>query len=116
MIPYPNALIYMPYPKVNCLKTIPFTAVHTGDTPLPRDSQVAQARTPVNVQNNNFCILQMSKDLNLNIGYPRLSCVFLLSCFSVWFLCRFMALGFIGTGLLLKLVTIISFINLSFSV
>ena len=25
----PNALIYMPYPRVNCLKTIPFTAAHT---------------------------------------------------------------------------------------
>ena len=25
----PNALIYIPYPKVNCLKTIPFTAAHT---------------------------------------------------------------------------------------
>ena len=33
MIPYtildPNALIYIPYPRVNCLKTIPFTAAHT---------------------------------------------------------------------------------------
>ena len=25
----PNALIYIPYPRVNCLKTIPFTAAHT---------------------------------------------------------------------------------------
>ena len=25
----PNVLIYIPYPKVNCLKTIPFTAAHT---------------------------------------------------------------------------------------
>ena len=25
----PNALIYTPYPRVNCLKTIPFTAAHT---------------------------------------------------------------------------------------
>ena len=31
MIPYsrPKALIYIPYPNVNCLKTIPFTAAHT---------------------------------------------------------------------------------------
>ena len=31
MIPIlePNALIYIPYPRVNCLKTIPFTAAHT---------------------------------------------------------------------------------------
>ena len=31
MIPIlePNALIYIPYPKVNCLKTIPVTAAHT---------------------------------------------------------------------------------------
>ena len=26
----PNALIYIPYPRVNCLKTIPFTAAHTS--------------------------------------------------------------------------------------
>ena len=25
----PNALIYIPYARVNCLKTIPFTAAHT---------------------------------------------------------------------------------------
>ena len=25
----PNALIYIPYPRVNCLKTIPFTAANT---------------------------------------------------------------------------------------
>ena len=25
----PNTLIYIPYPRVNCLKTIPFTAAHT---------------------------------------------------------------------------------------
>ena len=25
----PNSLIYIPYPRVNCLKTIPFTVVHT---------------------------------------------------------------------------------------
>ena len=25
----PNALIYIPYLRVNCLKTIPFTATHT---------------------------------------------------------------------------------------
>ena len=25
----PNALIYIPYPRVNCLKAIPFTAAHT---------------------------------------------------------------------------------------
>ena len=25
----PNAVIYIPYPRVNCLKTIPFTAAHT---------------------------------------------------------------------------------------
>ena len=25
----PNALIYIPYPRVNCLNTIPFTAAHT---------------------------------------------------------------------------------------
>ena len=25
----PNSLIYIPYPRVNCLKTIPFTAAHT---------------------------------------------------------------------------------------
>ena len=58
MIPIldPNVLIYIPYPRVNCLKTIPFTAAHTyishiglyktpnkalsclyGSTPLPRD-------------------------------------------------------------------------------
>ena len=24
----PNSLIYIPYPRVNCLKTIPFTAAH----------------------------------------------------------------------------------------
>ena len=31
MIPYsrPNVLIYIPYPRVNCLKTIPLTAAHT---------------------------------------------------------------------------------------
>ena len=31
MIPYsrPIVLIYIPYPRVNCLKTIPFTAAHT---------------------------------------------------------------------------------------
>ena len=31
MIPIlePNALIYIPYPRVNCLKTISFTAAHT---------------------------------------------------------------------------------------
>ena len=31
MIPYSrlNALIYIPYPRVNCLKTTPFTAAHT---------------------------------------------------------------------------------------
>ena len=31
MIPIlePNVLIYIPYPRVNCLKTIPFTAAHT---------------------------------------------------------------------------------------
>ena len=31
MIPYsrPKRLIYIPYPRVNCLKTIPFTAAHT---------------------------------------------------------------------------------------
>ena len=30
-MPYsrPNVLIYIPYPRVNCLKTIPFTAAHT---------------------------------------------------------------------------------------
>ena len=43
MIPYsrPNSLIYIPYPRVNWLKTIPFTAAHTyiaiyGSTPSPR--------------------------------------------------------------------------------
>ena len=25
----PNALIYIPYARVNCLKTIPFKAAHT---------------------------------------------------------------------------------------
>ena len=25
----PNALIYIPHPRVNCLKTIPFKAAHT---------------------------------------------------------------------------------------
>ena len=25
----PNTLIYIPYPRVNCLKTVPFTAAHT---------------------------------------------------------------------------------------
>ena len=25
----PNALIYIPYARVNCVKTIPFTAAHT---------------------------------------------------------------------------------------
>ena len=25
----PNVLIYIPYPRVNCLKTIPFTVAHT---------------------------------------------------------------------------------------
>ena len=25
----PNSLIYIPYPPVKCLKTIPFTAAHT---------------------------------------------------------------------------------------
>ena len=31
MIPYSrlNALIYIPYPRVNCLKTTPFTVAHT---------------------------------------------------------------------------------------
>ena len=31
MIPYfrPKPLIYIPYARVNCLKTIPFTAAHT---------------------------------------------------------------------------------------
>ena len=38
----PNSLIYIPYPRVNCLKTIPFTAAHTYIAhiwqypPLPR--------------------------------------------------------------------------------
>ena len=27
-IPDPNAMIYIPYPRVNCLKTIPLTAAH----------------------------------------------------------------------------------------
>ena len=25
----PNSLIFIPYPRVNCLETIPFTAAHT---------------------------------------------------------------------------------------
>ena len=34
----PNSLIYIPYPRMNCLKTIPFKAAHTkypmhGTTP-----------------------------------------------------------------------------------
>ena len=44
MIPIldPNSLIYIPYPRVNCLKTIPFTATHTyiahiWQYPPPRD-------------------------------------------------------------------------------
>ena len=29
MMPYSRPKIYIPYPRVNCLKTIPFTAAHT---------------------------------------------------------------------------------------
>ena len=40
----PNALIYIPYPRVNCLKTLPFTAAHTyiahiGQYPPPPTGQ-----------------------------------------------------------------------------
>ena len=36
MIPYsrPNALIYIPYPRVHCLKIIPLTAAHTYIAPI----------------------------------------------------------------------------------
>ena len=47
----PNVLIYIPYPRVNCLKTIPFTAAHTYiahiwqyPPPLPRGYEVPKLR------------------------------------------------------------------------
>ena len=55
----PNALIYKPYARVNCLKTIPFTAAHTyivhiWQNPTPSGSNmpiqpVSTSKEPINL-------------------------------------------------------------------
>ena len=63
MIPYSrlNALIYIPYPRVNCLKTTPFTAAHTyiahtwHPPPPPQGRALLKPRTaPHTISDGNF--------------------------------------------------------------
>ena len=73
----PNALIYIPYPRVNCLKTVPFTAAHTyiatyGSTPSPPGGKT---HTQTSVQsfgqgNKKIWIPSKQKYLEFDIKEP----------------------------------------------
>ena len=61
----PNVLIYIPYPRVNCLKTIPFTVAHTYiahiwqyPPPLPRGYEVPKLRKISPLYKGHFVLSQ----------------------------------------------------------
>ena len=69
----PNSLIYISYPRVNCLKTIPFTEAHIYIAHIWQNTPRLFAREELN-QDYLFTITTM-------FSLSRLFCVF------VWFIC-----------------------------
>ena len=61
----PNSLIYIPYPRVNCLKTIPFTAAHTykahSEVERERDFSPVFPNLPDASQKSIITVLKQAK-------------------------------------------------------
>ena len=66
MIAYsnPNALIYIPYARVNCLKTIPFKAAHTYMAHIWQYPSTSPPTHGPHVPFNNSLLVYASLNLN----------------------------------------------------